>query len=59
LAQQRLDQRGRGDVGLTERRRVEVVSDPRYRMDGNPVGDLRLVAGQSPQPDAQRVCQGL
>ncbi len=59
LAQQRLDQRRRGDVRLTERRRVEVVSDPRHRMDGDPVGDLRLVAGQGPQPDAQRVCQGL
>ena len=59
LAQQRLDQRGRGDVRLTERRRVEVVSDPRHRMDGDPVGDLRLVAGQGPQPDAQGVGQGL
>jgi hypothetical protein len=59
LAQQRLDLCRRGDVRLTERRGVEVVSDPRYRMDGNPVGDLRLVAGQGPQPDAQRVCQRL
>ena len=59
LAQQGLDQRRRGDVRLAERRRVEVVSDPRDRMDGDPVGDLRLVAGQGPQPDPQRVCQRL
>jgi hypothetical protein len=59
LAQQRLDQRGRSDVRLTERRGVEVVSDPGYRMDGNSLGDLGLVTGQGPQPDAQRVCERL
>ena len=59
LAQQGLNQRRRGDVRLAERRRVEVVSDPGHRMDRDPVGDLRLVAGQRPQPDAQRVCERL
>ena len=28
-------------------------------MDGDPVGDVRLVAGQGPQPYAQRIRQGL
>jgi hypothetical protein len=37
---------------LAERCRVEVVSDPGYRMDGDPAGDVRLVAGQGQQPDA-------
>jgi hypothetical protein len=59
LAHQRFDEGGRGDVRLAERRRVKVVSDPRHRMDGDPAGDLRLVAGQGPQPNAQRVCQRL
>ena len=59
FAQQRLDQRRRRDVRLTERRRIKVVADPRDRMDRDPVGDVRLVTGQGPQPHTQRIGQSL
>ena len=50
LTQQRLDQRCRRDIRLTECYREKLVSDLGHRMHSDPVGDVRLVSDQCPQP---------